>query len=191
MMKGNYVFKKVLNIAAVLLMGTVGAVTVSSPASANPSPALGYYSADFQAQVVEVQSMDNLNQTDKIVQVMHLSPFAMRSLSQCSSYTYCMWTSTSFGGSIYAWNTAWNGTCVPVGGSMNNNAESFANFMPHIAHFGTVGEGWWAELFSDGACSVNGGSMEGLRASTSDSNLSPWNNILSSFRTTYCSGSGC
>lgn len=187
-------FKRLPSLTAALLIAG-GAVAITSvPASAAPSPshALGHYSSDFQAQVVEIDSMDNLNQTDRIVQVMHLSPFAMRSLGQCGQYVYCAWTSTSYGGSVYAWNTAWNNTCVPVGGAFDNNAESFANHMgPHTWHGGSTYEGWWAELNSTSNCGISGG-MEGLHAQEDDSNLSPWNNILSSFQTFYCGPrSGC
>ncbi len=91
----------------------------------------------------------------------------------CALYLLPVWTSTNYGGSVYAWNTLWNNTCVPVGGSMNNNGEAFKNNMPN----------WEAELFSTNGCAVGGWVGGTFQYGEADPNLSPWNNIVSSFKT--------
>lgn len=105
-------------------------------------------------------------------------------LGQCNTnYLYCAWTGANFTGSFYAWNTAYNNTCVPTSGVMNDSITSFWNNMPSFK----------ATMYIDGGCknpSGWGGISPTFSPGTYTSDIRcyaagcwQYDNAISSFRT--------
>lgn len=145
------------------------------------APAGAVWSPGLNAYVIEVSSMATLAPAPAykvpVVEVFRgagVSPqytaCPAGTTSQPNTGRFCAYTATGFNGSVYMWNWQWKNQCVPVGAPYDNNVESFANGFPD-QH---------AELASNAWCDINS-TFETINPLGNDSNLSPYNNYLTSF----------
>ena len=107
--------------------------------------------------------------------IYHEVPAGVQSIDQCIGHSWwCVWTGYNYTGSFYAWNSAYNGVCVPIGAPFDNAVSSLRNAMP----------GWKADFFVASGCSSFQGGINNVtytQAITLQGQLT--DNALSSFRT--------
>lgn len=155
----------------------VWAFTSPSPAAQAVAPPGAVWSDGLRAYVVTVTS-PAAAPTYKVPVVEVLAAGPAAALTACPTGTpsqpnngrFCAYTSTGFNGSVYMWNWQWKNRCVPVGWPYDNDVESFANGFPD-QH---------AELNISANCPIVD-RFQTIGPLGNDSNLSPYNNWLSSF----------
>lgn len=168
-------------IAALVMSLGLAAGIAAQPAAAAPVvPAGAVWSTGLQAYVVEVASMATLDPspTFKVPVVEIYRPGPSAAITACPTGTasqpnngrFCAYKSTGFNGAVYMWNWQWKNHCVPVGYPYDNDVESFANGFPD-QH---------AELNVSANCPI-GDAFQTIGPLGNDSNLSPYNNYLTSF----------
>lgn len=158
----------------------VWAYTGPSAEADAAAPAGSTWSAGLGAYVLTVASASALDPAPAykvpVVEVVAAGPSA--ALTACPTGTasqpnngrFCAYKSTGFNGNVYMWNWQWKNRCVPVGNPYDNDVESFANGFPD-QH---------AELNISAYCPI-GDAFQTIGPLGNDSNLSPYNNYLSSF----------
>lgn len=115
-------------LAVASLVAVTGLAVVAAPVQAAP--------------IVELSSASEYNPAlnERVVEVVHTNVFMAP--VDCPEYRYCVWMNRDWGGSMYMWNTGWNGSCVPLGYPFNDAVTSAANKMP----------GWTMQLTVNSGC---------------------------------------
>lgn len=172
-------------IAAVVMVLGLAVGLSSAPAAAAPVVPVGAtWAPGLQAYVVDVKDMATLDPSPTykvpVVEVYRNKSAISAQFTACPTGTasqpnsgrFCAYMSTGFNGNVYMWNWQWKNKCVPVGAPFDNDVESFAVGFPDQG----------AQLSSGYNCSLST-AFQTIGPLSNDSNLSPYNNYLSSFFT--------